>query len=224
MLVEGQTERTFATRVLAPHLAQQGVFLTPTLVTTRQNPAGPDSKGGLVSYPNLLRQLNNLLGDSGAYTTTFFDLYGLGGRQEGETADAFEARLLAGVGHGQNRFLPYIQQYEFETLLFAAPDETAEELSAPNQAQEMRKIIAQCGGVETINDGPATAPSKRIAQLFPNYDKVVDGPDILSRSDLKRLCNKESCPRFVNWLTALEGLAPCPEETVRLYQERYPSP
>ena len=53
LLVEGQTERAIAEAVLAPHLAEKGVWLYPRIV------GKPGHKGGN-SFSTVLRELKSL--------------------------------------------------------------------------------------------------------------------------------------------------------------------
>jgi len=53
---------------------------------------------------------------------------------------------------------------------------------------------------EFINDGPETAPSKRLLKALPAYKKVVDGPAIAQSIGIQRLRG----PHFSHWLTRLK--------------------
>ncbi len=203
MLVEGPTERQFVTRTLAPHLEGSGVYCVPTTVTTRENPAGPNNRGGFVKYGKLIDELNKLIGDAEAYTTTLFDFYEMTGREVGGTVEELEKKLQKDV-YKSDRFIPYIQKFEFEALLFASPDIASDELAESAKTAEMRAILRECGEAENINDGNATAPSKRLKHLFNDYDKVVDGPIVLERIGIGAI--REACPRFSEWTGKLEAL------------------
>ena len=50
-----------------------------------------------------------------------------------------------------------------------------------------------------------TAPSKRITQILPHYNKVVHGPQIAQTVGLPTI--RRECPRFSAWVTRLESLA-----------------
>ncbi len=63
--------------------------------------------------------------------------------------------------------IPYVQQYEFEALLFSDPEYYQEYFGKSTIGNEMKKIIALFhDDIEEINDSPQTAPSKRIETLF----------------------------------------------------------
>ena len=56
-----------------------------------------------------------------------------------------------------------------------------------------------------INDGDATAPSKRLKSLYLAYDKPAFGPRIAQRIGLDTL--RRECPHFHAWVSELEALA-----------------
>ena len=59
---------------------------------------------------------------------------------------------------------------------------------------------------ELIDDGPQTAPGKRIIDLIADYEssKSVAGPQIAQRIGLDAIRGK--CPHFNSWLSRLESL------------------
>jgi hypothetical protein len=57
---------------------------------------------------------------------------------------------------------------------------------------------------EIINDGPNTAPSKRLHRCFENYQKSVDGLLAMDADVLPDL--RFACPRFGGWIARLEAL------------------
>ena len=100
----------------------------------------------------------------------------------------------------------YVQKYEFEGLLLSDVDAFAEVPSIPAASIEsLRRIRAEFATPEDIDDGPATAPSKRIVQLVPGYRKRLYGPIIAEETGLTRI--REECPRFDSWINRLESLA-----------------
>ncbi len=102
------------------------------------------------------------------------------------------------------RFVPYIQLHEFEGLLFA-------DMKGFNQIPgcdskvlaQLKLILDSYPNPELINDGPDTAPSKRLKQIIPRYDKPLYGAYIALENGLDSIINK--CPRFKNWLEVLEA-------------------
>jgi Domain of unknown function (DUF4276) len=65
---------------------------------------------------------------------------------------------------------------------------------------ETRKSI----NPENINDGPQTAPSKRIKAVWSGYQKTFHGPLIACDIGLDAI--RKSCPHFNQWLERLEKL------------------
>jgi hypothetical protein len=63
-------------------------------------------------------------------------------------------------------------------------------MTLPDQAKRVAAIRAQFKTPEDINEGPATAPSKRILALFPGYRKVLKGPSICEEIGVQQLCNE----------------------------------
>ena len=57
---------------------------------------------------------------------------------------------------------------------------------------------------EDINDSPHTAPSKRIQNLFPGYDKPIH--PLLAAQDIGLDAIRRECPLFNDWVTCLESI------------------
>ncbi len=214
-LVEGQTELDFLKYLLKPHLAGRGITLAIGL------PA--KTGGGTPKWDPTLRDIQGkLMERSVDYVTIMFDLYGLPldwpGRQyvrdkglkyteavqhiEHAIADAVSNHL--GKNFNINRFIPYIQQHEFEALLFSGPSQLAETIGEPELAKEFESIRNKCGGCEQINDSEQTAPSKRIESLAPAYQKRTAG--IRSAMKIGLPVMRNNCPHFKDWLIKLENL------------------
>lgn len=156
--------------------------------------------------------------DSAAYLSTFFDLYGLPNdfpnfidskrKQDPiQRVNCLERGFKNDIKH--DKFLPYIQLYEFEGLLFSdvqAVDECITlTLDVPSQLKRLHKIRNQYPTPEHINDGANTAPSKRLKSLYLHYDKVLHGSLISELIGLQKL--RQECQHFDNWISRLENLA-----------------
>lgn len=96
--------------------------------------------------------------------------------------------------------VPYIQKYEFETLLFVSMDGFNLLLDDDKQLEQIQEIIDSYENIEDINGGKETAPSKRLLRIF-NYDKVVDSGLVLEELDVETM--REKCPRFDKWIESL---------------------
>jgi len=219
VVCEGRTEQTFVRDVLAPALAPGGILLETQLINTSRT-----GRGGALSWERVLRHLRNLLLQRrNAYVTTFFDLYQLDNdfphyHEAARIADpivraqeiegAFAHAVVTEAGCLPQRFVPHIQPYEYEALLFSEVGCFGEEMP------EWQPFIAQLQAVrdnaptpEHINDGPATHPSARLVNLLtPGYRKVLHGSAIAARIGLD--CIRERCVHFADWLRRIEALQP----------------
>lgn len=212
LVVEGKTEQAFVQTTLAPHLATRGVYAHARLL------GKPGRKGGNVSYPRVRSDLSLLLRQfksPDVHFSTMLDLYALGRDFPGmasarsvkdglRKATMLEDALTAEVADG--RFFAHLQLHEFEALLFTDVTALGRIYDDSDAAAALAGEIA---GVEpeAIDDGPETAPSKRIIRHFPRYagDKVTSGP--LCADDIGLEAIRERCPHFAAWLTRLESLA-----------------
>jgi hypothetical protein len=192
--VEGATEREFVNQLIMPYFSERDILITPV------------SMDGNVNLDRIRHELRPLLG-SFNYVTTFYDLYGFR-RRQGRSAEQLERAILELVNHEwQRRLIPYIQQYEFEALVFSEPTVIANEFKETDKQELLKAILQEAGEPEQINDGMDTCPSKRLKTLFPHYDKKFHGPNICKRIGLNKI--RKACPRFDSWLIKLENLTVC---------------
>lgn len=216
-VVEGQTEEAFVKQVLCPYLAIQQVMVTAQCVRTGTK-RGKTYRGGMTNYARTKRDIErSIKGDRTAYFTTMFDLYGLPTDFPGyieskrirdplQRVNDLENALRNDIGTA--RFIPYIQLYEFETLLLADPHQlTSQFLEQTAAIQKLVEMSAGFTSPEEINDGADMAPSKRIINAIPAYEdmKVSAGPIVAERIGLPIL--RARCRHFGAWLDQLEALA-----------------
>lgn len=214
-VVEGQTEQDFVRNVLAPWLATRGVYLTARLV------GKPGHKGGVGEYQRAKTDILVVLKtDAKVFATTMFDFYGMPNswpaREDAAKASHAEKAQLVenavrqdisrdmGPAFQTSRFLPYIQMYEFESLLFSKPSAVCEVLRSPKQLTQVEQIRASFANPEEINDGPQTAPSKRLLRVFSDYRKRLHGLISANRIGLQEM--RSECPHFNEWVERLEAL------------------
>ena len=149
--------------------------------------------------------------------TTMFDLYRLPadfpGYEDGKRkADPFarvrclEESFGGDVSHPQ--FIPYIQLHEFEALLLSDP--TKFDTVFLNHDRAIGRLCKMAVGFESpeqIDDGDATAPSKRIINEIRQYrsQKASAGPLIAEKIGLGNM--RARCPHFREWLEKIEALA-----------------
>jgi hypothetical protein len=181
---------------------------------------GRVARGGGRHYAPMRRDLGNLLrqdAHADARFTTMFDLYalheGFPGWDEAEKqrhAPAERVRTLErAFAHdvGDGRFIPHIQLHEFETILLSDPSQFA--LVYDNCAvgiAALQTAVAAAKSPELVDDGPTTAPSKRIISHFPQYQdqKTVIGVDLADCIGLAK--TRSLCTHFDGWLKTLEEL------------------
>ncbi len=219
ILVEGQTEEAFVKNVLAMHLRKHGVAVVPVIVATKRLLTGDKKRGGYVPYPRLRAEILRLLNDSSAAcVTSMLDYYGLAPEFPGRAAPVGSTALekVASVEQAcaadidSQRFLPYLAMHEFEAMLFTVPAEIATGFGQPALYSTLQIIRASFPTPEDINDHEDTAPSKRLGELFPGYNKPFYGELIVERIGIERI--RSECTHFSAWLTKLEsfGTSPVP--------------
>ena len=214
VVAEGQTERQFVMRILRAPLAEIGVFVSPRLIST-----SPEGRGGALSGQRVLRSLRDTLRQRrDSYVTTFFDLYGLPADFPGLVTtppdplarasaieDSFRKEVVRVAGCRPDRFLPHIQPYEFEALLFADPAQFGQVRPAWSQAAGRLEAVRRgASSPEHINDGSDTHPSARLLRQLPGYGKVRHGVAVAARIGLDRM--RAECRHFAAWLARIEAL------------------
>jgi hypothetical protein len=218
VFAEGQTEEKFIKQLVAPALRHLEVFIKPQLLNTSQT-----AKGGAVTFDRLkFNARHTLRQNPNAVLSTFLDLYALDtdfpafeeARKKPDVysrvASLQQAMSDAIVAHVQcrpERFVPHIQPYEFEGLLFS--DVRALSSVEPTWASSLQPLIKIRASVETpehINDGYETAPSRRLEGLLhPKYKKTMHGPRAAEHISLEVI--ERECRHFKSWMDALRGLA-----------------
>jgi hypothetical protein len=214
VICEGQTEEEFVRQELCPALLERNVILLPSCI------GKVGHKGGNVKLGRLELDIRErLLKDRQCYCTTLFDYYGLPtdfpGKSQGNSVQNIKDKqrfitdeLSKWASHllGEqcaSRFLPYVQMYEFEGLLFSNPEGLANSLDH-RLAQQLIGIRDQFNSPEEINDSPNTAPSKRLIRLYPQYDKPLHGS--LAALEVGLDVIRQQCRLFDGWLTKIENL------------------
>jgi len=215
---EGHAEELFARTVLALHLGKYDVCADARRVlTSKDNRMSIEYRGGLLSYRKARNDIQTWLKEDNhpeCRFTTMFDLYALpcdfpGYAEAQKRSDPYQrAKLLEDAWASDindRRFLPYIQLHEFEALILSDPQQLDWEYL--EHSGPITKLVAMVRGKnpELINDGATTAPSKRILDEIPEYDKVTAGVAVAERIGLRTL--RAECRHFNEWLCALERLS-----------------
>lgn len=209
ILVEGQTEEIVVRDVIAPELVPD-IWLQPVLLTTKRPAAGSSHKGGVSTWAKIEKDIRLLLRDSSAsHVTTLLDYYGLPSDAPGmatrpsstayERVAHVEEQMRLAIG--DSRFVPHLVLHETETWVFAAAQQLGELLGDAALAAALVKQVLDAGSPELINDGPSTAPSKRLVAAYPAYNKTQDGPLAIAELGLPAL--RSQCPHLDRWLQRL---------------------
>jgi hypothetical protein len=224
VICEGQTEREFCRQVVAPYAASHGVALAGTLVGKPQR-----KRGGIRDWAIYRTEILRLAKErTDRHLAVLVDYYAMPvswpgrisskallARQKGQhVEDALRAAMRDDL---LGRFHPCVQVHEFESLLFVDPPIAALSIAVGGGvrnyeqiAKKMQEIRTTCGSsVEDINDSEATAPSKRIIQLVPGYDKVAWG--VTAAGDISLRTLKDGCPWLDRWLSRIAVLAHVPD-------------
>ncbi|NNM68674.1 MAG: DUF4276 family protein [Gallionella sp.] len=217
VFTEGQTEEQFIKRVIAPSLRSQHIFLKPQTLNTSQ-----DAKGGAINFDRLKFNARNTLRQKpDVFLTTFLDLYGLDTTFPDFSAvpnlidvyirterleTALHQAIVEYVACRPERFIPHIQPYEFEGLLFSDVDALSlTEPSWKHQLSNLKAVRAAFNTPEHINDSYETKPSKRLEYILqPSYKKTRHGPLAAEKITLSTM--EQECLHFRGWMTKLRTL------------------
>ena len=214
--VEGHAEKDFADNALAPHLLNFNIEVKPRVVVTNRKLG---KRGGILDFAKIQGDLNRLMKQDRqpeARFTTMIDFYALPQEFPGweeaqrknapiQKVQALEQSLYACFG--DPRFCPYIQLHEFEALLYCDLKQLQLRLANSERGVKALQLEVDHLQPEDINNGAHTAPSKRIINHVPVYErsKVRVGAAAAAAIGLPTL--RARCPHFNDWLARLEQLA-----------------
>lgn len=208
IICEGATEENFVSKVLYNYLLPKGIIITPRNI-------GTGSSYGRLQY-NVVQWLKE---DPNAWVTTLIDLYGMGDKFPGYTSNKDKPALekvkgiedefkkdIESKGVSIRKLIPHFQLHEFEAMLFADCQVTEDFLALDYNfsAGSLQVVRNKFDTPEHINDSPLTAPSKRILEIVPSYEKVADGILIAEAIGVEKI--RIECSHFDNWLTIIENL------------------
>lgn len=203
--VEGQTENEFCKKVLTPFFRNHNIEITPIIVATSKDKCGRKHKGGCINIDRIKSEIQKLL-PSYDYVTTLYDFYGFSNRPTNDI-DKLEYEMYKLFN--SQKFIPYIQKYEFETLIFSKPEYFIEYFGTDKVTKAMQKMIDEVVDIELINDSQETAPHKRLEKLFKlehdKYDKVFHGEGIAYDIGIEKIRSKAQ--RFDSWITKIINLS-----------------
>jgi Domain of unknown function (DUF4276) len=219
--VEGETEESFVNEALARRLYAKGYQKVSARLVG--NARLRDRRGGIRPWPSVSADIiNHLKEDDGCLATTMIDYYGLPATGVGawpgrsaaaqkpfeEKAETVHAALAADIGarmgdsFDKGRFIPFVMMHEFEGLLFSDCRAFSDGIGRPELQERFQAIRDAFRNPEEINDSPETAPSKRILEIVPTYQKVLLGNIAILQIGLDTVCAE--CPTFCAWVQSLE--------------------
>lgn len=220
ILCEGPTEVNFVQQLLSVHLISFDINCQPILLAKKVKNDNPSAPGGVIKYEPVYKHIQAALrqySSESSYVTTMLDLYAFPNdfpnydnlKNEPnpvKRVEGFENALFNEMRR-EIRFIPNIQLFEFESLIFTHLDELIEEFPGVNGIEEridtLKKDVEGLAP-EEINQTREGSPSHRILSYLPSYRKTIMGPSIIQRIGLAKL--RENCPHFGSWLTRLENL------------------
>ena len=222
VLTEGQSEMFFAKRTLNKYFGGTAIFDARCIMTSKDNRTNREFRGGLTSYSHAKRDIENWLkSDTAAYITTMFDFFRLppdfpgyrdalrcGSHEEAviELEKALKADILSRLQDiPENRFIPYIQLHEFETLLYTDIRVLKYDYLEQDDVVKIESLYRETQDIppEKINHGDETAPSKRLLKAI-NYQKGELPSEWLETITIDKIIEK--CPHFSCWIDSLKAL------------------
>ena len=168
--------------------------------------------------------MNHLREDQANIATTMVDYYGmptvgrmawpgrsqateLGFRHKARTIEdslSADIRQTMGPGFDARRFIAYVMMHEFEAMLFSDCESFGEGIGRPELAPRFQEIRGQFASPEEIDDSPDTAPSRRVVDLVPRYQKPLMGKLAVLKIGLDSI--RTECPNFRAWIERLESI------------------
>lgn len=221
IIAEGQTEQKFVREVLAPYLWSLNIVTDSRCVLTSRDKTGKSHRGGLTNYQkaknDIVRWIKQEHHNDDCYFSTMFDYYALPNDFPGWAESLRIADKYSRIEHLEKamkediedrRFIPYIQLHEFEALVFADLQRLkCEYFGYEAQIERLSRILENnfSDNPELIDDGPDTAPSKRIILEIREYDKASAGVNVANNIGIQTL--RRRCRHFNDWLAQLENIA-----------------
>lgn len=212
IIAEGQTEEKFIKELIIPYFNAKKIYnVDVTILPNKTLASGVRFKGGAVTFKNVTTYAKKLL--QSGYVTTLLDYYGIDKNFDGyeeskktsnikDKKETLEKKLALEINN--KKFIPYIQMYEFEGLLFSNPDSFIFIDEDFSKIENIKNDISNYPTPEHINDSPHTAPSKRLEKYYNGYSKTVDGIMVAEDMGIEKII--ERCPLFKEWLEKLENI------------------
>ncbi|GBU08636.1 hypothetical protein AwDysgo_19670 [Bacteroidales bacterium] len=216
-IVEGESEDEFVKRIIRPFFVSKGIPFYHIESKIIQISGGGHGFNNIEHFKNTIKPF--LSRNDEPIITSFIDHYRLNSERKLPGYNECMAETNIGIKLGKMEgklqdmvqsikpyrfFIPYIQQHEFETLLFADPEEGFD-LEDERIKREIMNLCNFFDSIEDINCTPHGAPSVRLEAIYSKYrrryNKGADAVDIAELTTIGKMLEK--CPRFKNWIYLL---------------------
>jgi hypothetical protein len=219
IIVEGQTEEQFYKRLVQNEFRNEDGsyrhYFQVVVMPSKKNLHSRGQKGGSVGYDVCVDNVRRFLRQASHCDLVLlvFDYYGLhesfkshisaAHRSLEQKISAIQGRLEGDIGAPVFKFR--LQVHEFEAYLFSQPEMVSSHFQEPVKLPALRQILAQFeDNPELINDNLATAPSKRLMALFPNFGKTTDGISIAEKTGVPHI--RQRCAWFDSMCSLMDDL------------------
>lgn len=204
---EGQTEESFINEILQPYFITQDIYVTPIVCATKRTKTAK-YRGGVQRFSKIESELSIICRQhKNEIVTTMFDYYAM----PGDTPDIAnaEANIYNRIEQietaidaklGMSNLFFSLMLHEFESLLFSEPRAFAN-VADESVVNRIAGIRASFETPEHINNSYATAPSKRLESLMPNYAKVRNGVIVSKAIGIDILLRE--CKHFAAWIAKI---------------------
>lgn len=208
-IVEGDCEVDFINNKIIPYLyslpktiKEAWTFSVQKITTNRKK----NVKGGNVGFEYLRNEVKRVSAQGNPWITTLLDFFRIPSDYPEYSTDAGDIRKMEDAmaeSISEPLFIPYIQKYEFESLMFVNTGAFTKVVDEDEQLKSIEDTINSYHNAEEINGGPETAPSKRLQHIF-GYEKVHDSHLIMEGLSVEQI--RDHCPRFNEWVRKIEGI------------------
>ena len=212
-IVEGETEKEFVENLLVPRFNNEFGFYDIRCFKTKR------SQGGVSKYSYLKEDVLRVVNESDAIVTTMFDFYMIPKDTPGypeaksklnhlQQVELMERSIYQDIIEScigkRICFLPYLELHEFEAMLFSSDAGINEYFKEEADLKMFYSIQKSFPNPEDIDNGPMTAPSKRMEKIIPDYEKPLYGNCMAMSIALDVIMDK--CPHFRSRITGLTNL------------------
>ena len=214
IITEGQAEEKFYKSVFADYFGPTFNFQV-TCMPNKRNAYSRINKGGTISYDLCVKNINRFIKGATHCNKVFliYDYYGLhksffngysGYDNTNKKINFIISKLENEINNPKFKFI--LQVHEFEAFLFSKPEEIVKHYNNLGLLKEFNSILSRHNNnPEEINDSPDTAPSKRIINIFPQYEfgKTSDGIVIAKNIGIDNI--RKRCENFNNFCSLLQN-------------------